>query len=108
MFISADAIAAFVLAAELGSFSAAARRLGKRQSTISETIANLEIELAEAEMPGMGRAIVGPGAAEDVGDLERGAHRFNREVPCLPSRQRSGRAMLPPPMLWCRNCALAS
>lgn len=45
MFISADAIAAFVLAAELGSFSAAARRLGKRQSTISETIANLEIDL---------------------------------------------------------------
>lgn len=45
MSVSSDALAAFVLSAELGSFSAAARRLGKRQSTISETIANLEIDL---------------------------------------------------------------
>ena len=45
MFASPDALVAFVLAAELGSFSAAARQLGKRQSTISEAIANLEIDL---------------------------------------------------------------
>jgi DNA-binding transcriptional LysR family regulator len=35
----------FVEAAALGSFSAAARKLGKQQSTVSEAIANLEIEL---------------------------------------------------------------
>ncbi|KHS41576.1 hypothetical protein NJ75_04675 [Novosphingobium subterraneum] len=29
-----------------------------------------DLELAEAEMPGMGCTIGGPGAVEDVGDLE--------------------------------------
>lgn len=42
---SAEALVAFVEAATRGSFSAAARKLGKRQSTISEAIANLEIDL---------------------------------------------------------------
>ena len=37
-------IEAFVQAAELGSFSAAARRMGKAQSAVSTTIANLEID----------------------------------------------------------------
>ncbi|MEO3960792.1 helix-turn-helix domain-containing protein, partial [Chromobacterium piscinae] len=45
MTISVDALSAFVYAADLGSFSAAARRLGKSQSTVSEAIANLEIDL---------------------------------------------------------------
>lgn len=40
-----EALLAFAEAALLGSFSAAARKLGKRQSTISEAIANLEIDL---------------------------------------------------------------
>lgn len=39
-----DQMHAFVLAAELGSFSAAARRMGKAQSAISTAIANLEID----------------------------------------------------------------
>lgn len=39
-----DQMQAFVLAAKLGSFSAAARRLGKAQSAVSTTIANLEID----------------------------------------------------------------
>ena len=39
-----DSYRAFVLAAELGSFSAAARRMGKAQSAISTAIANLEID----------------------------------------------------------------
>lgn len=45
MSVSSDALMVFVEAATAGSFSAAARKLGKRQSTISEAIANLEIEL---------------------------------------------------------------
>ncbi|WP_434654348.1 LysR family transcriptional regulator [Chromobacterium violaceum] len=45
MTTSIDTLSAFVYAADLGSFSAAARRLGKSQSTISEAIANLEIDL---------------------------------------------------------------
>ncbi|MEM7068421.1 MAG: LysR family transcriptional regulator [Pseudomonadota bacterium] len=39
-----DSLQAFVLAAELGSFSAAARRMKKVQSAVSTAIANLEID----------------------------------------------------------------
>lgn len=42
---SPEALLAFAEAATLGSFSAAARKLGKRQSTVSEAIGNLEIDL---------------------------------------------------------------
>lgn len=42
--MSPDSLQAFVLAAELGSFSAAARRLNKAQSAVSTAIANLEID----------------------------------------------------------------
>ena len=45
MLYSTDAILMFIEAATLGSFSAAARKLGKQQSTVSEAIANLEIDL---------------------------------------------------------------
>ncbi|RQO72980.1 LysR family transcriptional regulator [Aquitalea sp. FJL05] len=55
MSLSLDAIAAFSTAAELGSFSAAARRLGKSQSTISEAIANLEIDLGVSLFERSGR-----------------------------------------------------
>tara|TARA_R110000744_G_scaffold69848_1_gene141558 strand:+ start:26453 stop:27331 length:879 start_codon:yes stop_codon:yes gene_type:complete len=40
-----DQLQAFVTAAHLGSFSSAARKLGKAQSRISSAIANLEIDL---------------------------------------------------------------
>ncbi|MGB0506784.1 MAG: LysR family transcriptional regulator [Pikeienuella sp.] len=39
-----DQFQAFALAAELGSFSAAARQMGKAQSAVSTAIANLEID----------------------------------------------------------------
>lgn len=42
---SPEALGAFLEAAALGSFSAAARKLGKTQSTISTAIANLEVDL---------------------------------------------------------------
>ena len=42
---SADTLSAFAESATLGSFSAAARKLGKSQSTVSSAIANLEIDL---------------------------------------------------------------
>lgn len=41
---SLDQLEAFVAAAEQGSFSAAARRLGKVQSAVSNAVSNLEIE----------------------------------------------------------------
>ena len=34
-----------------------------------------DLELMQAEMPGMGRAIRRASSTEDVGDLERGAHQ---------------------------------
>lgn len=45
MLHSTDALLMFIEAANLGSFSAAARKLDKQQSTVSEAIANLEIDL---------------------------------------------------------------
>lgn len=42
---SPEALSAFAEAATLGSFSAAARKLGKSQSTVSSAIAHLEIDL---------------------------------------------------------------
>lgn len=39
-----DSLRAFVLAVELGSFSAAARKMRKAQSAVSTAIANLEID----------------------------------------------------------------
>lgn len=42
---SLESLAVFAEVAMQGTFSAAARKLGKSQSTISETIANLEIDL---------------------------------------------------------------
>ncbi|RWX74677.1 LysR family transcriptional regulator [Neorhizobium lilium] len=44
--VSLDQLRTFVAAADEGSFSAAARRLKRTQSAVSETIANLEAQLA--------------------------------------------------------------
>jgi DNA-binding transcriptional LysR family regulator len=43
--LSLDQLKTFIAAAEEGSFSAAGRRLGRAQSVISQTIANLECQL---------------------------------------------------------------
>src|SRR5690606_3815831 len=43
--ISPESLQAFALAANCGSLSAAARRLGKSQSTVSEAVARLELDL---------------------------------------------------------------
>lgn len=48
MFNSIDSLTAFVHAAQLGSFSAAARHMGKSQSTVSEAISQLEIDAGVA------------------------------------------------------------
>ena len=48
MSYSPEALEAFAQVLALGSFSAAARRLGKSQSTISEAISRLEIDLGVA------------------------------------------------------------
>jgi DNA-binding transcriptional LysR family regulator len=43
--VSLDQLRTFIAAAEAGSFSAAGRRLGRAQSVVSQTIANLEEQL---------------------------------------------------------------
>jgi len=43
--LSLDQLATFIAAAENGSFSAAGRRLGRAQSVVSQTIANLECQV---------------------------------------------------------------
>ena len=43
--LSLDRIRIFIAAADTGSFSAAARRLNRAQSVVSQTIANLEVQL---------------------------------------------------------------
>lgn len=48
MRFSLEQLQVFALAVEAGSFSAAARRLGKTQSTVSSAIGNLEIDLGVA------------------------------------------------------------
>ncbi|GLP97793.1 LysR family transcriptional regulator [Paraferrimonas sedimenticola] len=44
-FSNLDYLQAFVTAAEVGSFSAAARKLGKAQSAVSTAVSNLELDL---------------------------------------------------------------
>ena len=39
-----------------------------------------DLELGETQVPGMGGPIGRPGCAEDVGNLDRGAHRFSRRA----------------------------
>ena len=37
-----------------------------------------DLELLQAQLSGMVDPVSGPGSTEDVGDLERGAHRLSR------------------------------
>lgn len=55
MSLSLEQLQAFVAAAETGSFSAAARRLGKAQSVVSTAVSNLEIDLDNALFDRAGR-----------------------------------------------------
>ncbi len=53
--LSLDQLKTFIAAAEEGSFSAAGRRLGRAQSVVSQTIANLEAQLGLALFERSGR-----------------------------------------------------
>src|SRR5262245_389870 len=54
------------------------------------------LELLQAQVPGMGGPVGGPGSTEDIGDFEVLAHRFSWEASCLPSAPSAGRAALRP------------
>ncbi len=67
-----------------------------------------DLELVEAQMPGMRGPVRRAGSAEDVGDLERGAHRtLTRRGSCPPSGPSTGRVARSPHgscgwRPWCR------
>src|SRR5450830_729217 len=84
---SLETLFMFVEAATQGSFSAAARKLGKQQSTVSEAIANLEIDLGlslfdrstrRPTLTEQGRAMLvhAQQVIEASDRLERSAHRL--------------------------------
>src|ERR1700761_1476521 len=74
--LSLDQLRTFIAAADGGSFSAAARRLGRAQSVISQSLANLETQLGlklfdrDARLPVLtahGRALLAEARALSVG-----------------------------------------
>ena len=71
MYPNAQALEAFVEAAASGSFSAAGRVLGKRQSSISESIARLEDELGVVLFDRQGRYPLLTAAGEQLLDQAR-------------------------------------
>jgi DNA-binding transcriptional LysR family regulator len=84
---SLETLFMFAEAATLGSFSAAARKLGKQQSTVSEAIANLEIDLGltlfdrstrRPTLTEQGRAMLvhAQQVMEATDRLQRSAHRL--------------------------------
>jgi DNA-binding transcriptional LysR family regulator len=79
---SPEALSAFAAAADSGSFSAAARRLGKSQSAISSAIANLEIDLGVILFDRSGRKPLltehGRIMLANVNDILAAAERLDR------------------------------
>jgi DNA-binding transcriptional LysR family regulator len=76
----------FVAAVDEGSFSAAGRKLGKTQSVITQTIANLERQLGLKLFDRTARKPVIVGHAES---LLADARRIVRDVQRLEARARS-------------------
>ena len=79
MFTS-DSLKAFVYAAEQGSFSAAARHMGKAQSAVSTAIANLEIDCGVTLFDRSGRSPVLTKEGQALLPHARGILLGNREL----------------------------
>ena len=85
-----DNMRAFVLAAELGSFSAAARRMGKAQSAVSTAIANLEIDSGVELFDRSGRSPVLTEQGEALLPHAKGILLGNREFMAKASSMAEG------------------
>lgn len=89
MSISLELLQAFSQAASLGSFSAAARKLGKSQSSISEAIAKLEIDLGVTLFDRQGRQATlteaGAKLLSYVDNIFNASDQFNRVANQLAS-----------------------
>ncbi len=89
---SQEVLLAFVQAATQGSFSAAARKLGRSQSTISAAVASLEIDLNLTLFDRSSRKPEpDPGRARDAatGRRDPGRHQppGNDRQPTVPRRR---------------------
>lgn len=85
-----ETLQAFVLASELGSFSAAARRMGKAQSAISTAIANLEIDCGLSLFDRSGRNPVLTEQGQALLPHARGILLGNREFVAKASSMAEG------------------
>lgn len=85
MSVSNEALLTLVMVAEHGSFSAAARALGKRQSTVSECVANLEIDLGVSLFERSGRQPQLTAAGERLLPMARQALAAQDQL-CLQAR----------------------
>lgn len=88
--INPDTLQAFLLAAELGSFSAAARRMGKAQSAISTAIANLEIDCGVELFDRSGRSPVLTDQGQALLPHAKGILLGNREFMAKASSMAEG------------------
>ncbi len=88
--INPDTLQAFLLAAELGSFSAAARRMGKAQSAISTAIANLEIDCGVELFDRSGRSPVLTVQGQALLPHAKGILLGNRELMAKASSMAEG------------------
>lgn len=83
--ISLDQLRTFIAAAETGSFSAAGRRLGRAQSVISQSIANLEAQLGVRLFE---RAARYPVLTQGGRDLLASARAVTAELDLMKARAR--------------------
>lgn len=84
--VSLDQIRTFVAAADEGSFSAAGRRLGRAQSVVSQTVANLEGQLGVVLFERVGRyPVLTPRGTSLLAD----ARRVVQDADLLKARARS-------------------
>jgi DNA-binding transcriptional LysR family regulator len=77
--LNPDSLRAFVLAAELGSFSAAARQMRKAQSAVSTAIANLEVDAGVELFDRRGRSPILTEEGRSLLPHALGILRSNRE-----------------------------
>jgi DNA-binding transcriptional LysR family regulator len=91
--VSLDQLRTFVAAAEKGSFSAAGRAIGRAQSVVSQTIANLEAQLKVSLFERAGRA---PRLTAQGESLLADARRVVLDADALKAKARSYSAGLEP------------
>src|ERR1700752_2007476 len=84
--VTLDQLRTFIAAAETGSFSAAGRKLRRAQSVISQTLANLELQLGVKLFDRRGRY---PQLTDEGRSLLVDAHRVAAEMDGFKARART-------------------